>query len=210
VDGLCSNTEYVVTAIDPDGCLITGSFITYGSILPVDPYFGNWNYEKDGMDFIFNLPVYEDGYQCVWEFGDGRTSEGNNVSHTYDSSGEYTVVLKLYDDQGNLAYTRNININAGSLVPIPDHSGVETISVYPVPAADYLTIKLISGDLQNMIVEVYSTSGLQVLSREINAPEGQQTYTFDVSDLPAGVFYGILKQENRNTAAFKFVKSVGL
>lgn len=35
-----------------------------------------------------------------WEFGDGATSDQPSPSHTYTSPGEYTVVLKVFDDQG--------------------------------------------------------------------------------------------------------------
>lgn len=36
----------------------------------------------------------------VWEFGDGTTSDQPSPSHTYSAPGEYTVVLKVFDDQG--------------------------------------------------------------------------------------------------------------
>lgn len=36
----------------------------------------------------------------AWEFGDGATSDQPSPSHTYSTPGEYTVVLKVFDAQG--------------------------------------------------------------------------------------------------------------
>lgn len=36
-----------------------------------------------------------------WDFGDGRHGSGEEVNHTYNDSGTYTVVLVVMDDSGN-------------------------------------------------------------------------------------------------------------
>ena len=38
-----------------------------------------------------------------WDFGDGNTATGQQVSHTYDTQGEYTVTLTVTDDDGATA-----------------------------------------------------------------------------------------------------------
>jgi len=40
-----------------------------------------------------------------WSFGDGATGEGQTASHTYDSEGEYSVVLTTHDSLGATAST---------------------------------------------------------------------------------------------------------
>jgi len=35
-----------------------------------------------------------------WDFVDGETGSGETTSHTYDSSGDYTVKLTVTDDDG--------------------------------------------------------------------------------------------------------------
>jgi len=44
----------------------------------------------------------EDGYivEWLWSFGDGATSNGEVVQHTYELSGSYTVRLTVIDDNG--------------------------------------------------------------------------------------------------------------
>jgi plastocyanin len=44
-----------------------------------------------------------DSYE--WEFGDGTTATGQTASHTYGSTGEYTVTLTVTDDVGATAST---------------------------------------------------------------------------------------------------------
>ena len=207
VNGLCTNTEYQVTAIDPEGCYITGSFVFMGGeSIPYDTLWGNWKYEKYGMDFIFSLPVFREGYNCVWEFGDGDISQGSNVSHTYTEDGEYVVVLKLFDTEGNIAYTREIEVNAGVLLDIPDHSGSLINSVYPVPAKDQLHIALFSPASRQATLLVYNLPGQRVLTKDIHVPAGRATITLDIAGLPAGAFYGLFKTVNNSTVPFKFVK----
>ena len=206
VDGLCMNTEYQVVAIDPDGCNITGSFIFNGGAIPYDTLWGNWKYEKVGMDFLFSLPVYQEGYNCVWEFGDGSVSQGSNVSHTYSEDGKYTVVMKLYDTEGNIAFTLEIEVNAGEPTGISGHAGNNITAVYPVPARDQLYIKLPSTASHEATLEVFNTAGQQVLTKKTDIPTGIVTITFDIAGLPAGVYYGLLKPENNASIPFKFIK----
>ena len=47
-------------------------------------------------------------YSYEWEFGDGNTSTDKTPTHKYKTSGSYTVILKVSDDQGNTdTETRN-------------------------------------------------------------------------------------------------------
>ncbi len=49
----------------------------------------------------------------IWKFGDGTTSAGRVVNHTYTQIGNYTVTLIEYDDGGNRAVaTKNITVIA--------------------------------------------------------------------------------------------------
>ena len=50
---------------------------------------GSGSYDSDG--FIVSY---------AWDFGDGATASGEGVSHSYDSSGDYTVILTVTDDEG--------------------------------------------------------------------------------------------------------------
>jgi PKD repeat protein len=38
----------------------------------------------------------------IWNFGDGYTDEGKTVSHTYRAAGNYTVILKVFDNTNTI------------------------------------------------------------------------------------------------------------
>jgi PKD repeat protein len=207
VSGLCVNTEYWVTVTDPDGCSITGSFLFYGSgSIPGDTSWTDWNYEKMGLNFNFNVPGYqEDGFTCYWDFGDGTAAEGYNVYHAYAADGEYLVVVTVYDQEGNLILRKEFTVNTSNDTGITEPEGYNMLFVYPVPVTNVLTIALPSGSPQPAVIRVFNASGQQVISRDISASAGP-TLTLEVSDLPAGIYYGILYSDSAGSMTFRFIK----
>jgi PKD repeat protein len=60
------------------------------------------------------------GYDsCLWTFGDGGSSAGNNPEWIYDVEGEYKVVLKVYGPDGAISFSSAL------------------ISVFPRPSAGF-------------------------------------------------------------------------
>jgi hypothetical protein len=45
-------------------------------------------------------PAYDQIVSYMWYFGDGKTGSGKVTSHKYDTDGDYTVDLVVYDDEG--------------------------------------------------------------------------------------------------------------
>ncbi|HEX32137.1 MAG TPA: PKD domain-containing protein, partial [Candidatus Acetothermia bacterium] len=69
-----------------------------------------------------------------WIFGDGDTATGVTTSHTYTTSGTYTIVLTVIDDQGAPASaTKTIQIlNIPTLNPILTPITIPNIPNIPV------------------------------------------------------------------------------
>ncbi|MBB5935054.1 PKD domain-containing protein [Streptomyces zagrosensis] len=60
----------------------------------------------------------------AWEFGDGKTGEGDKLSHTYDKNGAYQVKLTVTDNSGKTG-TVTKKVSAGKSVgesPVPQFS----------------------------------------------------------------------------------------
>jgi len=60
-----------------------------------------------------------------WDFGDGNSGNGWNVSHEYLTSGIYTVRLTVIDDDGRSAFT-NVSIEIINRSPIPEATAPST------------------------------------------------------------------------------------
>lgn len=98
-----------------------------------------------------------------WNFGDGATADGTNVTHTFTKSGKYTVTLTVIDESGNSSsdtmtvtvYDDDYSI---SEVLVTDENG--TPIPYPTAyvKADGTATNLFNGN-KNGIVMVIAKSG---------------------------------------------------
>jgi PKD repeat protein len=63
--------------------------------------------ENETIYFNASGSTDEDGtiVSFQWNFGDGTTADGETVTHQYGSSGSYTVILEVTDDDGNTGNT---------------------------------------------------------------------------------------------------------
>jgi len=68
----------------------------------------------EGAEIVFSVSLSE-GITCEWNFGDGTASDGPQVTHVYDSPGEYTLMLRVRNEDGIVnEITRHISIAAAS------------------------------------------------------------------------------------------------
>ena len=201
---LCPGSTYSVIVTDTSGCAVSGSFSFGGSVVYPDSLIGYWNYQQDYLDFIFNLPVYSDGVYCRWDFGDGETAEGTSVSHSYDSEKNYTVEFEVFDSEGNLLYNQQILVSAGEPTAI-GKTVLKSPVVYPVPATEWLYLRLPDAELRAKSIEIL-TSGGQTLLMVDEADQHDQQVEVNVSQLPSGFYIGKLQYENGIMQTFRFVK----
>jgi len=64
-----------------------------------------------------------------WTFGDSNTSTAQSPSHTYSSTGNYTVALTATNAYGNNTNTKNNYISVTSGAPVANFSGTPTVGV---------------------------------------------------------------------------------
>ena len=100
---LCSDTTYQLVTVN---CASTGTCIADFNWSP-DPSSGcTINFTNNSSGAVF--PYY------FWDFGDGNYAYQANPSHTYASSGSYTVVLTMTDSLGVncvTSYTQVVQAN---------------------------------------------------------------------------------------------------
>jgi len=66
-----------------------------------------------------------------WTFGDSNTSTVQNPSHTYSSTGSFTVALTATNAYGNNTNTKNNYITVGN-APVANFSGTPTLGAAPL------------------------------------------------------------------------------
>ncbi|WP_436516652.1 LamG-like jellyroll fold domain-containing protein [Ekhidna sp. To15] len=63
-----------------------------------------------------------------------------------------------------------------------------SVSSYPNPVADYLTIQLASPFAGNALIELTSLSGRKILSRELSITPGTQAFTINTTGMKSGIY----------------------
>jgi PKD repeat protein len=202
---LCTGTNYSVIVIDSSGCAISGSFSFGGNIFIPDTLIGFWNFEQYDKYFIFNIPVFSDSIRCVWDFGDGDTASGNSVAHTYDVENSYNVALRIFDNEGNLLYTQQIPVSAGSPTGIRDKE-LQEPEVFPVPAGNTLYVRRLEMNRDLSGIEVISSNGQVLGHHSFDKSPADRTVEIDVSSLPPGFYMGRMIYKDGSQSKFRFVK----
>lgn len=93
-------------------------------------------YVNEGIEFtsdVLNSSTFGEPVDFIWDFGEGNTSADIKPSHIYASDGNYTVLLTITDNDGNVT-TASVNITL-LYRPLP-----EVLIVPPAPGSvTYLT-----------------------------------------------------------------------
>jgi len=99
--------DLILRVTDRGGLTDTDKTKIYvGQAPPSGKPVADFNYAIDGLTVTFYDASYDtDGYivNWSWNFGDGKTDEGQIVSHTYSKAGTYYVTLTVTDNDGNTA-----------------------------------------------------------------------------------------------------------
>ena len=88
----------------------------------------DWNtlpvaaFSSDGSSFDASVSTDANGFiiRYDWDFGDGTAGYGKTVTHTYASTGTYSVVLTVLDELGGTDQTTNAITYTGVALPLVD------------------------------------------------------------------------------------------
>ncbi len=135
----------------------------------------------------------------TWDFGDNNSSSSENPSHSYSSTGNYTVQLIASNSCGYSDTTSQlISVQLTNIVPIT--TVWSDIQLYPNPATTQLNIDKIPSDWVGAeTIEISDILGRVVLRSQVSAVK----QAIDISRLNNGI-YTLTLQNNQQ--AFKFVK----
>ena len=147
----------------------------------------------------------------MWDFGDGTTGTGLNLSHAYTGNGPYTLCLTVDNGAGcsstfcdtlsvdpitgvisKLADGFTVHIGDGNLGTIEIETPV--LTVYPNPVSDVLFLQLDIEVLDNVTYSLTDLNGRTIIREQLNGSTAQ----IDVSTLASGT-YIVKVQDQKNS-----------
>lgn len=120
-----------------------------------------------------------------WIFGDGMISFDQNPVHTFPNPGNYEVCLVV--TEGALSYEVCRLVNVDLCAGLDDIASITDLSIYPNPANNVLNLNASFSQNEDIMIRIFNNQGQLV--EEYNAGSLQNLqHTFDVSNLPSGIY----------------------
>lgn len=154
--------------------------------------------DNGGGMFTFNIIGAQNINEYSWDFGDGATASGPGPQvHIYSAPGEYTVVVTLKNDCGEITTSRLLAIGGGT--GLNDLNALQRdLKMYPNPSKGLVTITH-NGKLKMKNVTLSNLVGQKVQHLEnVNSEKVQ----INTEGLASGI-YNVTIETDRGTVVKK-------
>lgn len=128
-----------------------------------------------------------------WSFGDGTTSTDMEPTHTYGSSGMYTVELTVTNSCGTDTYSEVITVVISDVETL---EGLVNFNVSPNPNAGVFDIALEGNPMKELSIEVYNVYGQQVFLQSVDFMSGRIALPVEL-DVPNGIYLLAIRAEGK-------------
>ena len=193
-----ANGTYTVCLISSSAC----SADTTCSDITVCPEALTAAFTATGTDLDYAMSNTSSGAsEYLWDFGDGNTSTTASPSHTFPSSGVYTVCLQAINVCGDT--TETCNTLTVTVTGINELAGVSSIEVYPNPFSDHTTIMVESTKLEGeYTVEMIDVTGKVVATQ---AGKFNQETVIEKNNLTPDLYFYRISQNGVKLGTGKLV-----
>lgn len=175
--------DYSVICTDTNGCEGTDTTNVTLVFAPVAAFTATQN-GSAGLGFDFTDNSTGGATSWSWDFGDATgTSTAQNPSYSYNTGGSYTVTLIVDNGCGLDTLTQ-------TLMPVGIADGLaQTMEVYPNPAQDRATVRLVGLNSEDLHLELYNLQGQRVMEQSFSSLQQEIEVQLDLSGLAAGTYY---------------------
>lgn len=140
----------------------------------------------NGADVDFDASASE-GHIYDWNFGDGNNGTGENTSHTYTTSGTYSVTLTVTDTVCGTTDTLTKTVLAN--VSLKELVVGKNISVYPNPSNGTFKVDLNLNGGHYVQLTLVNTVGQIVHTKDLGNIGGHAEAEVSIENLTPGIYY---------------------
>lgn len=148
---------------------------------------------------FYDFSTYQPkSWEWTFEGGNPETSIERNPSVTYNNEGVFAVSLKVTNEQGENMETKSNYITVQTSVTSVDIDRSNSITIYPNPAQDILSL-VSNNDLGIIRYRIINTTGISIM-------EGLTESKINISQLESGLYF-ILFEDKGIVTSNKFIKN---
>jgi len=180
------------------GCISSRTPVVVNVINTAGPFATSIN--NSTVNFTASTPGLSSYH---WYFGDGSSSPLQDPSHTYSTSGSYTVVLIQSNGLCQDTVSQTIAVTTSG---INELTGIKSFDIFPNPTSNLLNINVGIQQTSDWKLSINNTVGQTILNRDVHLTSGKNTLAVDVSSYAAGVYF-ISLQNGDALEMRRFIKS---
>lgn len=146
------------------------------------------------------------GLSYLWTWGDGSSSTGAYPSHTYASTGIYTICLTVTGGGcvDSMCITQALKTEGMAFIQVQAPAGLNNVTknqaqLYPNPAENELFVK--GNSTMVYQIEIFNVNGSKMLS---TSSKGNQA--INISELPSNLYMVKVSDSNGKSEFAKFMK----
>ncbi|HTL81038.1 MAG TPA: PKD domain-containing protein [Bacteroidia bacterium] len=188
-----STATYTLTATDGCGSVSTATFtVVVNTGAPI----ASFTSQATGVNMFTFTDASTNATSWSWDFGDSQTSTLQNPSHTYATTGSYTVTLIVTNGCGTDTITQVITADGLEHLSLQN-----SVSVYPNPAKGHFNVQFNGTTDAIFTLQLFDLAGKLMMEKEVNAKAGT-VVPVNVERYATGLYMLKLTSEN-STAVFK-------
>ncbi len=143
-------------------------------------------HESSNKEFVIQkLNSFGNGFDDISTVA----GKGNNLNNTayhitdkspYQGQNHYRLIQKDIDGTSEILETLSVTYQIDAM---------KLISISPNPASDDIHISLFNGLSAMIQIQLYDSRGVEVFQKKAQYPQGTIDISFDISQLPQGLYY---------------------
>lgn len=141
----------------------------------------------------------EASIEWFWDFGDGNSSNQQNPTYTYSSSGSFEICLTVSNTCGMSTFCDSLHIGSTSL-DIED-SDFE-VSISPNPFTQNINLDISSHKHESYQMSMLNFAGEEVLFEKTQAKK----HALNLDFLPSGIYFLHIKNDSGSFTTRKIIK----